>query len=540
MFANSIKRSAAEASSAEASRRKDMGKLTMTSIYLLQDPQSAAEVELLRGTVTHIMEQAKQAVEVYNQKTPEKSSAEKEAIRSYLTIYEEGLNAMTQQYVNTRISYIPGIMETYLTQSLTTDIDPSVDFSRYARECLTAALEICENETHKFLCIFSTSWESVSYNSHASPILLTVEKGKFKNYIVTIALRVFDILQPHLQALDILGAVELATWLNSHVYYRNTVGDLVSSHSDEEEEEDEIATIIRQTKSSVAGKVNSKLISIIFGRIREILLKDVDRYVGKNADFVPRVPTVQPDPEIVDDGTNLRLEKALGPGIRAAYPPVKTACRLLVFIHDLTFEYGGENVSLEPLTEHGLLVNNLQHSSEIAYEILHQTCTAIARGGYMLTQAYSQIDGRIFAIKNFVLLKNLVLAYEISGSHRVSALDFTDLWATFAELRVRGGLFDINSYYNLLRSGNLLPKVVESVQDARIELDGLLRENITKFREEAASMVLKNQVSGTRGTLTAEEQIKKKLAAIFPQDEQLRENLWDAVQLLVDEKRGGY
>ncbi len=178
-----------------------------------------------------------------------------------------------------------------------------------------------------------------------------------------------------------------------------------------------------------------------------------------------------------------------------------------------------------------------QNSSEIAYEVLHQTCTAIIRGTSILTQTYPQIDGRLFAIKNLVLLKNLVLAYEISGSHRVSALDFTDLWATFAELRVRGALFDIASYYNLLRSGNLLPKVVENVQDARIELDGLLRENITKFREECAGMILKNQIGGMRGMMSAEEQIKKKLMAIFPLDEQLRNGLWEAVQMLVDERR---
>lgn len=348
----------AEATSAETLRRKDMGKLTMTSIYLLQDPQSAAEVELLRGTVTHVMDQAQQAIELYKQKTPqEKFSTEQDAIRSYLTIYEEGLEGMTQQYVNTRILYIPGIVETYLTQSLITDLSPSIDFPRYARECLTAALEICENETKKFMCIFSTSWESVSYNNLVSPTILTIDKGKFKSYLITIALRVFEILQPYLQGMDIFGAVEMAIWLNSHVYYGNAAGDLVSSHSDEEEE-DEVNTVIRQTKSSVAGKVNSKIISAIFSRIREILLKDVERFVGKHEDFVPRVPNAQPEFETADDGTNLRLEKALGLGIRAAYPPVKTACRLLVLVHDCTFEYGSENVSSKLLGKFSIILSN--------------------------------------------------------------------------------------------------------------------------------------------------------------------------------------
>jgi hypothetical protein len=178
MFANSIKRSAVEATNAEALRRKDMGKLTMTSIYLLQDPQSAAEVDILRRTILYIMNQAKITIGDYKQKYPEeKSRIEQDAIRSYLAIYEEGLEGMTQQYVNTRNSYIPGIMETYLTQSLTTDVEPSTDFPRYARECLTAALEICENETKKFMCIFSSSLESVSYNCHVPLILLNVARA---------------------------------------------------------------------------------------------------------------------------------------------------------------------------------------------------------------------------------------------------------------------------------------------------------------------------------------------------------------------------
>ncbi len=149
----------------------------------------------------------------------------------------------------------------------------------------------------------------------------------------------------------------------------------------------------------------------------------------------------------------------------------------------------------------------------------------------------SQIGGRLFAIKQLLLLKNLVLAYEIAGSRRASVLDFSDLWATFAELRTRGGLFDIGSYYNLLTSGNLLPKVVESVQDARVELDGLLRESITMFREDSAKMFLSERSGGKRGTKTAEDQIKGKLMEVFPQEAKLRENLWEAVQSLVNERR---
>jgi hypothetical protein len=346
MFANSIKRSATEAKNAEAKRRKDTGELTMTSIYLMQDPQSVKEVEMLRETIDHLLEQAKKAIDISHQK---KTGAKLSAYRGYLAIYEEGLKTMTQEYINTRMLYIPDIVGDYLTQTLPSQFEPGADFPRYARECLTAALEICEHETYKFVSIFANNSENFQYKDQAFLTLLSLEKGKFKEYLITIAMRVFDILQQHFQGMDIFGAVEIAIWLNSHVYLRNMSLDLVSSHSDEEEHE-EIGAIVSQARSSVAGKVNSKFIGTIFGRIRETLLKDVERYVGKTDDFVPRAPVIQSDSKIVDDGTNIRLEKALGLGIRAAYPPVKAACRLLVLVNDLTFECSGENVSSTLLT----------------------------------------------------------------------------------------------------------------------------------------------------------------------------------------------
>jgi hypothetical protein len=148
-----------------------------------------------------------------------------------------------------------------------------------------------------------------------------------------------------------------------------------------------------------------------------------------------------------------------------------------------------------------------------------------------------KIDGRILAIKNLLLLKNLVVAYDISGSHRAPALDFSDVWNTFSELRERGRLFELSTYYKLLTSGSLLPRIVENIQDARVELDGQLRENITVFREECTEMLSKTGSSGKRGALTPEQTIKKKLFDAFPEEEQLRENLWEAVQTFGEEKK---
>lgn len=341
MSAISIKRSAAEAKNAEAKRRKDTGELTMTSIYLMQDPQSVKEGKLLQETISHLRRQTKKAINMSHER---KTSAELTAYRGYLAIYEEGLKTMIQEYINTRTLYVPDVIGDYLTSTLASQFTPGADFPRYARECLTAALEICGHETSKFLYTFVSNFDSLQDKDEASPILLSIEKGRFKEYLITIAQRVFDILHPHIQGMDIFMAVEMAIWLNGHVHYRTVSSDHISLQSDEEEIDEGVA-VLDQAQSLVAEKVNNKFVSTIFGRIRETLLKDVERYVGKADDFVPRVPTVQSDSQIIDDGTNIRLEKALGLGIRAAYPPVKTACRLLVLVNDLTFEYSGENVT---------------------------------------------------------------------------------------------------------------------------------------------------------------------------------------------------
>jgi hypothetical protein len=186
------------------------------------------------------------------------------------------------------------------------------------------------------------------------------------------------------------------------------------------------------------------------------------------------------------------------------------------------------------------MLTSTKGTGEIAYEILHQTCTAIIRAAAQVSAKNSQIDGRIFAIKNLVLIKNLILAYEISGSRVASKLEIPDIWNTFIELRNRGGLFDISSYYNLLRNGTLLPKVVQSVLDARTELDGLMRETITLFREECAGMIWnKSTRSEVRNWLEVKRDLQKKLQVMFPYETELRANLWQAVEATVDSLKQG-
>lgn len=172
---------------------------------------------------------------------------------------------------------------------------------------------------------------------------------------------------------------------------------------------------------------------------------------------------------------------------------------------------------------------------------MHQTCQAIMRAADQVTASHTQIDGSIFSIKNLVLLKNVVLAYEISGSRRAASINFDQMWATFEALRSRGELFNVQAYYKLLWSGQLLPQVVENVEDARLELDGLMRTTITRFREECADKLVNKKARGpVKDAWKVEAGLKEKLKVMFSEEKELRDNLWAAVEETLASKRVQY
>jgi len=73
--------------------------------------------------------------------------------------------------------------------------------------------------------------------------------------------------------------------------------------------------------------------------------------------------------------------------------------------------------------------------------------------------------------------------YELHGVTKTSQLDFSAVFESFRELVGRGRLLDPRAYYHLLLEGKLRPKVVETISDARVELDAHLRSSIVGFTE---------------------------------------------------------
>lgn len=89
-------------------------------------------------------------------------------------------------------------------------------------------------------------------------------------------------------------------------------------------------------------------------------------------------------------------------------------------------------------------------------------------------------------IKHLLILKQQIVAFDIEYVSPDISLDFSGVTNTFWELRERGGLFNPANLMRLVGQG-LLPRVVENMLDAKVELDGMLRTVINDFTNNFAA-----------------------------------------------------
>lgn len=90
------------------------------------------------------------------------------------------------------------------------------------------------------------------------------------------------------------------------------------------------------------------------------------------------------------------------------------------------------------------------------------------------------VDGQLFLIVHLLILKQQIVAFDIEFVTPEVSFAFPTVTNTFWELRDRGGLFNPANLIRLVGS-SLIPRVVENMLDAKVELDGRLRTVINDF-----------------------------------------------------------
>ena len=87
-------------------------------------------------------------------------------------------------------------------------------------------------------------------------------------------------------------------------------------------------------------------------------------------------------------------------------------------------------------------------------------------------------------------MKSQIVAFDIEFVTPDVSFDFSGVTNTFYELRERGGLFNPRNLMRLV-GGGLLPRVVQNMLDAKVELDGRLRTVINDFTAGYATTMTK-------------------------------------------------
>lgn len=129
---------------------------------------------------------------------------------------------------------------------------------------------------------------------------------------------------------------------------------------------------------------------------------------------------------------------------------------------------------------------------DLAHTIVHSTTLSLLHASTLIPA--TPADRRLFLIKHLLLLKSQIVAFDIEYVHQPSpSLDFSNLTSTFRELSSRGSIFDPRNLWRImtLDPRGLVPKVVENMLDAKVELDGRLRTVINDFVTAHATLLTK-------------------------------------------------
>ncbi len=151
---------------------------------------------------------------------------------------------------------------------------------------------------------------------------------------------------------------------------------------------------------------------------------------------------------------------------------------------------------------------------DLAHRIVHATTLSLVQASNLLLKTAppkppktptdiprdATSNAHLFLLTHLLLLKSQIVAFDIEFSPQPEVtFDFSNLTNTFYELHAeRGGLFNpINLVRLVGRGRDLLPRVVENMLDAKVELDGRLRKIISDFTAwEAAKMTASIKAKG--------------------------------------------
>ncbi|KZF22330.1 Sec34-domain-containing protein [Xylona heveae TC161] len=302
----------------------------------------------------------------------------------------------------------------------------------------------------------------------------------------------YDHLRPKIiHETQFLKLCELCTFLQTQ-YVQNF-------DDDEEEEEEAIEDDQLDFSVLIHPALQDTQTRLVF-RAQAILGNDIENYrpTAKDLEYPPgdrrasvsSTPSVQKQPVL--SGTRDR-------NVSRTLPPMAKSPTTLDGEKDDLFDtqqlfsgwYPTLRTAIWLLSRIYRLVNSTVFD-DLAHQIVHQTTLSLHQAAAQIPKmnpdTATPVDSQLFLIKHLLILKQQIVAFDIEYVTPDISLDFSAVANTFWELRERGGLFNPANLVRLM-GGTLLPRVVENMLDAKVELDGRLRTVINEFTHGFAARV---------------------------------------------------
>ncbi|ODV90658.1 hypothetical protein CANCADRAFT_108993 [Tortispora caseinolytica NRRL Y-17796] len=307
------------------------------------------------------------------------------------------------------------------------------DLIEFVRELLSLYHGICDDEMSLFSQLFQGS------------------ESEFYDYLQALSSPLNDSLRYkvlHEQNIDVL--CELCRLLQSHDSRDNrSIDPAVSSKEDVGSVD--FSSITLPTLQDVQSR-------LIF-RTMAFMDRDILRYNVKPEDVrLSGVSNLKPDGDTPP--TEQSNPEGVSISLYGAYPPLRRAVRVLSQIY--------------------MLVDSVVFD-DLAHQIVHICIESLLKASLISQKIDGKEQSYLFIIKHLLILKDQIVAFDISTVRPESDLDFSEIAMTFQEIMQSGGFFTAEGLKRLARSG--IPKLVKNMPDARLELDGRLRETINNYTD---------------------------------------------------------
>ncbi|MCJ1311020.1 Golgi transport complex subunit 3 [Agyrium rufum] len=317
------------------------------------------------------------------------------------------------------------------------------------------------------------------------------------DYLETLCEPLNDCLRPRIiHEADLLKLCELCTLIQTR-YFRESDDDLDLPKNDDFDYSPLVLPILEDSQTR-----------LVF-RTQAILRDDIENFKPKPNDLCSPITSQPADGEsggtfgpVMSGKRGTIVDKPDPPGLLSQYEHAESlnsenALEDLPYglDNEISFDdwYPTLRKAIWLLSRIYRLVNSAVFD-DLAHQIVHHTTLSLTRGSQTIItmrgpkDQEAVLDSHLFLLKHFLILKQQIVAFDIEYVTADVSFDFSGVTNTFYELRERGGLFDPRNLWRLVggvgsASGvaSLLPRVVENMLDAKVELDTRLRGVITDF-----------------------------------------------------------